>query len=203
MNIGKLLKINLDSVLNFSNIETFMVILLMGVSGSGKTTVGQLLASQLRWEFADGDDYHPAANIEKMRNGIPLTDADRAPWLEAVRALIAGWIAARENAVLACSALKRTYRESLRIAPEVRIVYLKGTPQMLQQRLHARVGHFMTERMLQSQLATLEEPENGEDAVVVDIARSPTEIVAEIRIRLGLRKSKAGNPRTENNIAQQ
>jgi gluconokinase len=87
-----------------------MVILLMGVSGSGKTTVGQLLASQLGWEFADGDDYHPAANIEKMRSGIPLTDAERAPWLEALHALIAGWISAQKNAILACSALKRTYR---------------------------------------------------------------------------------------------
>lgn len=164
-----------------------MVILLMGVSGSGKTTVGQLLASQLGWEFADGDDYHPAANIEKMRNGIPLTDTERVPWLEALRALIAGWISAQSNAVLACSALKRTYRERLRLAPEVQIVYLNGTPQLLQQRLHARVGHFMTERMLQSQLATLEEPED-EDAIIVDIAQSPAEIVAEIRASLGLTK---------------
>ena len=164
-----------------------MVILLMGVSGSGKTTVGQLLALQLEWEFADGDDYHPAANIEKMRNGIPLTDAERAPWLETLRALVDGWISAKRNAVLACSALKRTYREILRIGPNVKVVYLKGTPELLQQRLHARVGHFMTERMLQSQLATLEEPQN-EDAVVVDISQSPAEIVAEIRARLELAK---------------
>jgi gluconokinase len=161
-----------------------VVILLMGVSGSGKTTVGQLLASQLGWEFADGDDYHPAANVEKMRNGIPLTDADRAPWLGTLRALIAGWIAAGKSAVLACSALKRAYRESLRVAPEVRVVYLRGTSQVLQQRLRARVGHFMTERMLESQIAALEEPE---DAVVVDVDRSPAEIVGEIRARLGLK----------------
>jgi len=158
-----------------------VVILLMGVSGSGKTTVGQLLASQLGWEFADGDDYHPAANVEKMRNGIPLTDADRAPWLETLRALIAGWIAAGKNVVLACSALRRAYRESLRVAPEVRVVYLKGTPQLLRERLHARVGHFMTERMLESQLAALEEPE---DAVVVDVDRAPARIVAEILARM-------------------
>lgn len=164
-----------------------MVILLMGVSGSGKTTVGQLLASQLGWEFADGDDYHPAANVEKMRNGIPLTDADRAPWLETLHALIAGWIAAGKNAVLACSALKATYRESLRITPEVQVVYLKGTPRLLQQRLRARVGHFMTERMLQSQLAALEEPE---DAVTVDVARTPEEIVTEIRAKLALAKNR-------------
>jgi len=161
-----------------------VVILLMGVSGSGKTAVGTLLASQLGWEFADGDDYHPAANVEKMRNGIPLTDADRAPWLETLRALIAGWIAAGENAVLACSALKRTYRENLQIGPEVQAVYLRGTPQLLRQRLRTRIGHFMTERMLESQLAALEEPE---DAVVVDVDRAPARIVAEILARLGLK----------------
>src|ERR1700730_13914145 len=141
----------------------------MGVSGSGKTTVGQLLASPLGWEFADGDDYHPAANVVKMRNGIPLTDADRAPWLETLRALIADWIDAGKNAVLACSALKRAYRESLRVAPEVQVVYLRGTPQLLRERLRARVGHFMTEQMLESQLAALEE---SEDTGVGDIDRS-------------------------------
>src|SRR5258707_13583893 len=117
----------------------------MGVSGSGKTTVGQLLASQLGWEYADGDDYHPTVNLEKMRNGIPLTDTDRAPWLEALRALIAGLIAGGNNTVLACSALKQPYREALQVAPEVQFVYLKGTPQLLRRAVHERLGHFMKE----------------------------------------------------------
>jgi gluconokinase len=160
-----------------------LVILLMGVSGAGKTTIGKLLASELGWEFADGDDYHSPENVEKMRNGIPLTDADRAPWLETLHTLIAGWIGSGKSALLACSALKRAYRESLQVAPEVRILYLKGTPQLLQQRLRSRRGHYMTERMLASQLAALEEPEG---AVVVNVDRSPIEIVAEIRAKLGL-----------------
>jgi gluconokinase len=154
---------------------------MMGVAGAGKTTVGNLVASQLAWEFADGDDYHPAANVEKMRNGIPLSDADRAPWLEILRSLIANWIASGKSGVLACSALKRAYRERLQVSPEVRVVYLKGSVALLQRRMWARLGHFMTERMLESQLATLEEPE---DAVVVDVDRSPEEIVAEIRRKL-------------------
>jgi gluconokinase len=160
-----------------------MVIILMGVSGAGKTTVGQLLAQQLHWDFADADDYHSATNKEKMRSGIPLTDADRTPWLETLRTLITTWIATGKNAVLACSALKRTYREELRIAPEVQFVYLKGSPPLLRQRLHARQGHYMTEQMLDSQLEALEEPEQ---AVTIDVDRSPADIVGEIRNRLAL-----------------
>jgi gluconokinase len=166
-----------------------VVILLMGASGSGKTTVGQLLSAQLGWVFADGDDYHSAANVDKMRHGVPLTDADRAPWLESLRGLISGWIAGGKNAVLACSALKAAYRGRLLVTADVRVVYLTGTPQLLRQRLHARVGHFMTEEMLESQLTALEEPE---DAVVVDVSQSPENIVAEIRKRLALVKSVGG-----------
>lgn len=164
-----------------------MVILMMGVSGAGKTTIGQLLASALGWNFVDADDYHPADNVEKMRNGTPLTDADRAPWLETLRTLIANWIAAGKNTVLACSALKQSYRQALQVGPEVeveiKIVYLKSTPEILRQRLRARRGHFMTERMLASQLAALEAPE---DAVTVDADRPPAEVVTEIRARLTL-----------------
>ncbi len=158
----------------------------MGVSGSGKTTIGHLLASQLGWQFADADDYHSVANVEKMRSGIPLTDADRAPWLEALSSLITGWITRGKNALLACSALKKAYRDELRVGPEVKIVYLRGTANLLHERLRSRTGHYMSESMLASQLATLEEPIKHEDALVIDIAQTPNAIVAEIRARLGL-----------------
>lgn len=158
-----------------------MVVLLMGVSGAGKTTVGRLLASQLGWEFADADDYHSVANVEKMKNGIPLTDEDRGPWLENLRSLILSWIASGKNGVLACSALKKAYRDKLIVGPQVRLVYLKADRELLRERLIERHGHYMKEDLLESQIATLEEPQ---DAIVVDAGKSPQEIVREISLRL-------------------
>jgi len=155
----------------------------MGPAGSGKTTVGELLASQLGWEFADGDSFHSPANIEKMSRGVPLDDNDRIPWLDAIHAAIEQWNAQRRNVVLACSALKKSYRERLQINSGVKLVYLKGTYNLLRQRLHARRGHYATEQILTSQFADLEEPA---DAITIDVARSPEEIVMEIRKQLSL-----------------
>lgn len=160
-----------------------MVVIVMGVTGAGKTTVGKLLAEQLRWQFADADDFHPQANIEKMRHGIPLTDDDRLPWLARLRSQIQAWLAQQQNVVLACSALKRSYREELRAGPEVQFVYLKGTPELIERRLQTRHGHFAGAQILAGQFADLEEPI---DAVVVDISASPEAIVTEIRQKLGL-----------------
>jgi len=158
-----------------------VIVLLMGVSGAGKTTVGTMLASQLGWEFADADDYHPAANVEKMRNGIPLTDADREPWLESLRSLIAAWMAAGKSAVLACSALKQEYRDRLMVGASMRVVYLKADRELLRERLLLRRGHYMKEGMLESQIETLEEPA---DVIVLDARSSVEDIVREVRVRV-------------------
>ena len=155
----------------------------MGPAGSGKTTVGELLAGQLGWEFADGDNFHSPGNIEKMARGAPLDDNDRIPWLDAIREAMGQWNAQRRNVVLACSALKKSYRERLQINFAVKLVYLKGTYDLLRERLHSRRGHYATEQLLASQFADLEEPE---DAITVDVAHSPEEIVAEIRRQLAL-----------------
>ena len=152
----------------------------MGVVGSGKTTIGKLLAEKLGWKFADADDYHPAANIEKMRHGISLTDADRAPWLAALHEAITKWNGGGENAILACSALKRSYRQQLGSGP-VKIVYLQGSRDLILSRLRARHGHFATESILDTQFADLEEPE---DAITVSAASPPEAIVDEILTRL-------------------
>jgi gluconokinase len=160
-----------------------MIVIVMGVTGSGKTSVGRLLAAQLGWEFADADDFHPRANVEKMERGIPLNDEDRRPWLESLRSQIMGWVSDCRNGVLACSALKRSYRQELEVGPEVRFGYLKGSPELIAQRLRLRKGHFADEKILAGQFADLEEPET---AVTVDIAQTVEEIVAEIREKLGL-----------------
>ena len=160
-----------------------MIVIVMGVVGAGKTTVGSFLAQQLGWEFADADDYHPHSNVEKIRQGIALTDADRAPWLQLLRDAIDKWILENRNVVLACSALKHSYRQMLSAGPNVRFVYLKGNPALIAERLHSRHGHFANEQILSSQIADLEEPEH---AVTVEIAASPQQIVMGIRKALGL-----------------
>jgi len=160
-----------------------MIVIVMGVVGSGKTTVGKLLAGQLHWEFADADDYHPSANVEKIRSGISLTDADREPWLDRLRKAILDWIAAKQNVVLACSALKQIYRRRLAAGPEVRFVYLKGSATLIASRLHSRHGHFAGEAILAGQMHDLEEPQ---DAITVDIGETPAAIVREIRKALAL-----------------
>jgi gluconokinase len=160
-----------------------VIIVVMGVTGSGKTTVGRLVAARLGWLFADADDFHSAVNKDKMHKGIPLTDADRFPWLAAMHEQISKWIATKQNAVLACSALKQIYRRQLWDDPGVRFVYLKGSYDLIAERLRARKGHFADEHILAGQFADLEEPS---DAIVVDISPSPDEIVAEICQRLGL-----------------
>lgn len=160
-----------------------MIVVVMGVTGAGKTTVGSLLAAQSGWEFADADSFHPASNVEKMSHGIALTDADRAPWLAAMRASIERWISEKKSAVLACSALKRSYRQELLISPEVRLVYLRGSYESIARQLRARHGHFATEAILADQFANLEEPQ---DAIVIDIGQDPTTMVKQIRVQLGL-----------------
>lgn len=161
-----------------------MVILIMGVSGSGKTTIGQMLAAQLNWQFQDADDLHSPANIEKMHQGIPLTDADRRPWLQSLRALIDRSLDMNTNLILACSALKAEYRQDLDIGADlVKFVYLKGSIELIQQRLQQRKGHFMNPDLLKSQFADLQEPDK---AIVIEIDRSPAEIVHQIATELAL-----------------
>jgi gluconokinase len=158
-----------------------LVIVVMGVSGSGKTTVASQLAQRLHWRFAEGDAFHPAANVAKMRDGIPLTDEDRWPWLDAIAAWIDSRRSAKEHCVLTCSALKRAYRERLAHGHhDVLFVFLKGEYGLIAGRVAQRTGHYMPLALLQSQFDTLEEPSDAENALVVPIERPPEEIVAAI-----------------------
>jgi gluconokinase len=146
------------------------VLVVMGVSGAGKTTVGQALALRLGWPFKEGDDLHPPENIAKMEAGAPLTDADRTPWLAAVDAWIDSWRRSGASGVITCSALKRAYRDDLREGrPEVRFVFLRGDPAQLAARVSQRRGHFMPPSLLASQFADLEPPSQNESVFVVDI----------------------------------
>lgn len=160
-----------------------MIIIVTGVSGSGKTTVGTQLALALHWSFVDADDYHPPANVEKMQRGIALTEQDRRPWLRALRSRIEEWLKQDRRLVLACSALKASHRRELLVDPSrMRIVYLKGPYDLIERRLAARKGHFMQRELLASQFDALEEPQG---VLVVDVALPPQDIVQQIRKELG------------------
>ncbi len=159
--------------------ETIVVV--MGVSGSGKTTVAVMLAERLNVHFLEGDDLHPPSNVEKMHGGTPLNDEDRWPWLRAIAVRIDEWRGAGEGGVVTCSALKRAYRQIIvGDRPEVALVYLKGSPELIQQRLAARRKHFMPAALLDSQFKVLEEPGPDEHPIVVDVAPTPAEMVATI-----------------------
>ncbi len=160
-----------------------MIVVLMGVTGCGKTTVGTLLAEELGWQFLDGDDFHPPSNVAKMRSGHPLEDEDRQEWLDRLSDEAARQHTAGGSLILACSALKRAYRERLRRGnPGMVFVYLRGAPALIRARLEARRGHYMDPALLDSQFEILEEPEDG---VVVDVDRIPERIVAAIREAIG------------------
>jgi len=161
-----------------------MVVIVMGVSGAGKTTIGRMLAQSLGWEFRDGDDLHPAAKRDKMARGIALTDADRLPWLAAIRALIDDYLARAQSVVVACSALKHAYRNILIGDPaRVHLVWLDGSRDLIERRIARRRGHFMPAGLLASQFADLEPPAS---AIRVEIAAPPAEIVGAIRRELAI-----------------
>ena len=153
------------------------ILIMMGVSGSGKTEIGQRLAAELGWPFFDGDDFHPAENIEKMRRSIALTDRDRNAWLDALQTLIQTQITNHQSAVIACSALKQSYRDRLSIDPGVQFIYLKGSHALINDRLKKRAHHYMPANLLDSQFDTLEEPR---DALEIDVSHPPETIIKTI-----------------------
>ena len=164
-----------------------MVIIICGVTGVGKTTIGQLLAQELGWEFYDADDFHSVANIAKMKNGVPLTDEDRQPWLGKLRDLIEQCLVAGKNAVLACSALKKAYRDCLRVNDGVKFVFLRGNRRKIFEQLQHRHGHFMNPVLLDSQFEDLEEPQPSEHALLLELGPSPGDLVELIKTKLKLR----------------
>jgi len=162
-----------------------LVLILMGVSGCGKSTIGHLLADRLGWPLLEGDEFHSAANIAKMREAVPLNDADRRPWLEAIAAQLADWYGRGQSGLVTCSALKRIYRDCLVAdCPSARFIHLKGDSALIRPRLVGRFGHFMPVDLLDSQFAALQEPGRDEKAITVMVDRSPDEIAAEIQARL-------------------
>jgi gluconokinase len=164
-----------------------MIVLIGGVAGSGKTTVGALLANGLQWRYADADAFHPPANIAKMRSGVPLTDADRQPWLQAITAWMDERISAGESAVAGCSALKQRYRDELLAGrPAARLAFLEVSRAVAHARLAARHGHFFTVALLDSQFAELEPPQEAPQVIVLDGAAPPDRLAAEIVDRFGL-----------------
>jgi gluconokinase len=164
-----------------------VVIIICGVAGAGKTTIGQLLARELEWEFYDADDFHSVANIAKMEGGVPLTDEDRQPWLDKLRELIEQCLLAGKNAVLACSALKKAYRDFLRVSDGVKFVFLRGDQRKITEHLQHRHEHFMNAALLDSQFEALEEPQISEDALSLELGRSPRHLVGLIKTKLKLR----------------
>jgi len=174
-------------------VET-QILLVMGVSGSGKTTVGKALAEALGWEFADADDYHPESNLEKMRQGQPLTDADREPWLRRLHELLEDHLRQHKPVVLACSALKARYREILvGDLPGTRVVFLSGSRELIEGRMQRRI-HFMPASLLGSQLSTLEPPS---DAIVADIRKPVDAIVEAVLSELSLQGTNLGEKNGE------
>jgi len=154
-----------------------MICLVMGVTGSGKSTVGQMLAERLGWMYREADDFHSASNKEKMHKGIPLSEADRLPWLEAMYQELRALNAKGKNVVLACSALREEYRRILMAGLDVKLIYLRGSQELIAERLRQRTHHFAGESILDDQFAVLEEPR---DAIIVDITEDPAQIVNEI-----------------------
>ncbi|MGD1006429.1 MAG: gluconokinase [Ignavibacteriaceae bacterium] len=154
-----------------------MIFIVMGVSGSGKTTVAKAVSNKFGWKYYEGDEYHPAENVEKMKNWIPLNDEDRLPWLLSLRKVVEEAISKRENIVISCSALKEAYRKILKVSEEVKFIYLKGSYDLIRKRMEERIPHFFKPEMLKSQFDVLEEPQQ---AIEIDISKSSESIIGDV-----------------------